>query len=155
MLRLLARVSTAVGLLAVLGSAAGATPNCLKGQRPFNLAGDTVSWSMTIAPGANCIQGLRWSYMQIADLSIADQPKNGTIVLVGPAFRYYSNPDFPGSDRFTLVVSGKNRHTVGQSTVEIVVTRSAATLLSQLAHGNSQPERQLRQTVQSADHSTD
>lgn len=136
MLRMLTRVFVAAALLAVLGSAAGATPNCLKGQKPFNLAGDSVSWSMTIMPGANCIQGLRWSYMQIADISLADKPKDGIVILVGPGFRYFSNPDFRGTDRFTLVVSGKNRHDVGKSTVEIVVTKSIGTLVSSVVQSD-------------------
>jgi hypothetical protein len=51
--------------LLVSASAARATPNCLRDIKPFKLAGDTIEWSMTIAPGADCIQGLRWSTMQI------------------------------------------------------------------------------------------
>jgi hypothetical protein len=78
---------------------------------------------MTIVPGANCIQGLRWSTMQIYSVSIAEQPKVGEIVLVGPGFRYFAKPDFTGTDSFTLVVVGKNRREAGSSTVQITVSR--------------------------------
>lgn len=129
MLRILPRFLMAIGLVVAIGSSASATPNCLKGHKPFNLAGDAISWSMTIWPGANCIQGLRWSYMQIESVSVAEQPKNGLLVLVGPGFRYFSDADFHGTDRFTLVVSGKNRHDTGKSTIEVTVSK-AGTLIS-------------------------
>jgi hypothetical protein len=123
--RFLARVSTAVVLLALASVSAQATPNCLKGNQPYKLAGDTIGWSMTIAPGADCIQGLRWSTMQIYSVSIAEKPKSGDLVLVGPGFRYFAKPDFAGTDSFTLVVVGKNRHDEGSSTVQITVSRPA------------------------------
>ena len=83
---------------------------------------------MTIAPGADCIQGLRWSTMQIYSVSIAEGPSSGELKLVGPGFRYFAKPDFSGTDKFTLVVVGKNRHDVGTSTVQITVSRPSAPL---------------------------
>jgi hypothetical protein len=93
------------------------------------LAGDTIEWSMTIAPGANCIQGLRWSTMQIYDVSVVEKPKNGDLVLVGPGFRYFAQSDFTGTDKFTLHVVGKNRHDEGASTVQITVSKPNAPLV--------------------------
>ncbi|MGY4615492.1 hypothetical protein ACVWZ4_000719 [Bradyrhizobium sp. USDA 4472] len=122
-------------LVAALGSlasapVANATPNCLHDIKPYKLAGDTIEWSMTIAPGADCIQGLRWSTMQIYSISVADKPRSGELVLVGPGFRYYAEPDFNGTDTFTLVVVGKNRHDVGTSTVQVVtISRPDAPLV--------------------------
>jgi hypothetical protein len=111
------------GLLAASASApANATPNCLRDNKAYKLAGDTIEWSMTIAPGADCIQGLRWSTMQIFSVSVVDRPKSGEIVLVGPGFRYFAKPGFTGSDSFTLVVVGKNRRDEGSSTVQIKVS---------------------------------
>jgi hypothetical protein len=90
-----------------------ATPNRLRDNQPYKLAGDTVEWSMTITPGANCIQGLRWSTMQIYSVSVAEKPKRGELALVGPGFRYFAKADFIGTDSFTLVVDGKNLHEKG------------------------------------------
>lgn len=123
MLRILAHVSTAVALLALFGAPANATSNCLKGNQPYKLAGDTIEWSMSIVPGADCIQGLRWSTMQIYSVSVAEKPKSGELVLVGPGFRYFAKPDFTGTDSFTLIVEGKNRHEKGSSTVQITVSK--------------------------------
>jgi hypothetical protein len=121
MLRIFARLSTASVLLAALNVSAGATPNCLSGQQPYALTDDVVHWSMTIVPGADCIQGLRWSYMQIEQVAISSAPKNGKAVIVGPGFRYFADPGFQGSDTFTLAVSGKNRKTPGKSILQIEV----------------------------------
>jgi hypothetical protein len=123
MLRILARCSIAVLLFALMSAAAKATPNCLRDNQPYKLAGDTVGWSMTIVPGANCIQGLRWSTMQIYSVLIAEKPKSGELVLVGPGFRYFAKPDFTGTDSFSLIVVGKNRHDEGSSTVQITISR--------------------------------
>ena len=76
---------------------------------------------MTIVPGADCIQGLRWSYMQIEQVSISSAPKSGKAVIVGPGFRYFADPGFQGSDTFTVAVSGKNRKTPGKSILQIEV----------------------------------
>ncbi|MBR0797129.1 hypothetical protein JQ615_17190 [Bradyrhizobium jicamae] len=114
------------GLLTASASApANATPNCMRDIKPYRLAGDTMDWSMTIAPGADCIQGLRWSTMQIFNVSVVDKPKSGELVLVGPGFRYFAKPGFTGSDSFTLVVVGKNRRDPGSSTLQIKVSGAA------------------------------
>ena len=125
MLRILARISIGMTLIALFSAPAEATPNCLKDHQPYKLAGDTIGWSMTIVPGADCIQGLRWSTMQIYSVSVSEQPKSGELVLVGPGFRYFAKPDFAGTDSFTLVVVGKNRHDKGSSTVQITVSRQS------------------------------
>jgi hypothetical protein len=122
----------AVGILAVTTASADATPNCFKDNKPFALADDTVSWNMSIAAGADCIQGLRWSYMQIESVSVSNGPHNGRIELVGPGFRYFANSEKQSGDSFTLVVSGKNRHDAGKSTLEITVDRPREAVVSDL-----------------------
>ncbi|MGY8681595.1 hypothetical protein Q2941_27975 [Bradyrhizobium sp. UFLA05-153] len=123
-----ASIAATLTLLAS-ATAARATPNCLRDIKPYKLAGDTIEWSMTIVPGADCIQGLRWSTMQIYKVEVSEKPKSGEIVLVGPGFRYFAKPDFSGTDKFILTVVGKNRHDEGSSTVEITVSRSSPPLL--------------------------
>lgn len=78
---------------------------------------------MTIAPGTDCIQGLRWSTMQIYNVSVAEKPTSGHLVLVGPGFRYFARSDFTGTDSFALVVVGKKRHNIGTSTVRVMISR--------------------------------
>jgi hypothetical protein len=121
MLRIFASFSTAAVLLANLSISASASPACLSGQEPYALTDDIVNYTMTIAPGAECIQGLRWSYMQIEFVSVLDAPKNGKAVVVGSGFRYFADQNFKGSDSFTVVVSGKNRKTPGNSILVIDV----------------------------------
>jgi hypothetical protein len=122
----------AIGLSAVLSVSAHASPKCAKDQKPFALAEDTVRWTMPAAPGSECIQGLRWSYMQIYNVSVLKAPTKGRIEIVGPGFRYFADSDTSESDSFTLVIVGKNRHDLGKSTLEIAVTRPLGTTVSEL-----------------------
>lgn len=130
MLWTFARVSAAVIISMVLSASASASPSCLSDKQPFELASDTIHWTMTIAPGANCIQGVRWSYMQIYDVSVVSAPKNGKIVMVGIGFRYYADPGFKGADSFTLAVTGMNKKNPGRSYVQIEVKSRPAMQLS-------------------------
>ena len=114
-------------VLSALAQAPAKAFNCLGDHKPFQLVGDSIEYSMAIAPGANCIQGLRWSYMQIYAVWVLEKPKHGELVMVGPGFRYYAKPEFSGEDKFSLVVIGKNRHEEGFSTVEIAVSHSNVT----------------------------
>src|SRR5689334_23477638 len=112
---LMAVAMVASQLAAEMGEA---SPVCLKGNKPFQLEGDTVVWSMVMKPGTDCIQGLRWSFMQINSVSIAEYPKQGELVLVGSGFRYFAKRDFNGADSFTLAVFGKNLRDEGRSTIQ-------------------------------------
>ena len=118
------RIVAVIVALQLAVSSTQAAPICLKGHKPFQLEGDTVEWSMLIKPGADCIQGLRWSYMQIHSVSIAEYPKHGELVLVGSGFRYFAKQDFSATDSFTLTVAGKNLREEGKSTIHVMVSRS-------------------------------
>ena len=122
----------ATGLMAMLTVSAHASPNCLRIEEPFALAQDTVTWTMYAAPGSECIQGLRWSYMQIDNVLVSKPPTKGKLVIVGYGFRYFADSQTHEDDSFTLVVVGKNRHDAGKSTLEIVVKRPLATVVSEL-----------------------
>ena len=110
-----------IAAVAMFGTAVRASPLCIKERTPFALAEDTVKWTLTINPGAECIQGLRWSYMQIFDVSVVSGPSKGQLAVVGSGFRYSAEAERLGSDKFTLLISGKNRHDAGTSTLEIEV----------------------------------
>ena len=120
------------GFMAILTVSAHASPNCLKDQKPFTLAEDTITWTMYAAPGSECIQGLRWSYMQIYSVSVSKAPTKGKLGIVGPGFRYFADPQNFEDDSFTLVVVGKNRRDPGKSTLQIVVKGPPGTLVSEL-----------------------
>ena len=125
----------AIGLMGLLSVSAHASPNCLKNQKPFALAEDTVVWTMYAAPGSECIQGLRWSYMQIFGVSVSKAPTKGKIIIVGYGFRYFADSQKYEGDSFTLEVVGKNRRDAGKSTIEIVVKRPAEMVVSELQPG--------------------
>jgi hypothetical protein len=113
--------TAAILLLTGLSNPASASQNCLSGQKPYALSSDIVDWTMNIAPGADCIQGLRWSYMQVEFVWVIGAPKNGKVVVVGSGFRYFADPNFHGSDSFVVAVSGKNLRTPGNSILRIEV----------------------------------
>ena len=111
-------------LLFASSSSVHATPICVaeRAQRiPFKLTGDSVKWTMTIAPGADCIQGLRWSYMQISDVTVASEPSKGRLQIVGPGFRYTSAGDHQVADKFSLLITGKIRQIAGTSTLYVEI----------------------------------
>jgi hypothetical protein len=132
MSRTLDRLFLVVGFLAVLGVSAHASPSCLKDQKPFALADDVVSWTMSAAPGSECIQGLRWSYMQIYRVLVLKAPKKGKLVIVGSGFRYLADSESLEEDNFTLVVIGKNRRDDGESVLDVAVKHPLGTVVGEL-----------------------
>jgi uncharacterized membrane protein len=119
-------MSISAAMLAALTFPAEASPLCVKERQPFALASDTMTWTMSISPGENCIQGLRWSYMQIYEVSVVSGPSKGRILIVGSGFRYFAaDSSEQTTDKFTLLISGKNRRDPGKSTLEIEVHSGA------------------------------
>ena len=49
--------------------------------------------------------------------------------MVRTDFRYFAKPDFSGTDKFSLMVVGKNLREEGYSTVEITVSRRDTPLM--------------------------
>jgi hypothetical protein len=94
---------------------------CILHPAPFRLRSDTVRWSITIASGGECIQGLRWSTILIENVSVTEPPKSGRLLIQGPSFRYFSNPDFRGVDFFKITISGTSLHLNGISSIEVEV----------------------------------
>src|SRR3984957_17760699 len=122
MSRKLDKLFMLMGFMALLTVSAHASPACLKDQKPFALADDIVSWTMSAAPGSECIQGLRWSYMQIYSVLVLKAPTKGKLVIVGSGFRYFADSESREEDNFTLAVFGKNRRDDGKSILDIAVT---------------------------------
>jgi hypothetical protein len=126
------RLIVAIGFLTCLSATAHASPVCFKDKQAFALADDIVSWTMSAAPGSECIQGLRWSYMQIYNVVVLKAPTKGKLVIVGSGFRYIADSESKGADNFTLVVFGKNRHDPGSSVLDVAVKYSPGTVVSEL-----------------------
>lgn len=94
---------------------------CILHPHPFKLQSDTVRWSLSITPGSQCIQGLRWSTFMVDKVSIVEAPKSGRLVLSGPSFRYLADVAERGSDHFKIAVSGSSLRIDGTSTIEVDV----------------------------------
>ena len=113
-----ARTILAAGLFWVFVPVAAVAGNCLSRPDPFRLQSDAVQWSIVIARGDECIQGLRGPTMMIESVSVMEQPKSGRVVLQGPAFRYYAGAE-PGADTFKLLVVGSSMRMRGTSTLTV------------------------------------
>jgi hypothetical protein len=133
MSRALDRLFIAIGFVAALTVSAHASPSCMKDDKQaFALEDDFVNWTMSAAPGSECIQGLRWSYMQIYSVLVLKAPTKGKLVIVGSGFRYIADPSNREPDSFTLVVFGKNRFEPGKSILDVAVKRPPVTMVSEL-----------------------
>jgi hypothetical protein len=114
------RTVFAAGLLWALATTMAVTGNCLSRADPFRLQSDTVQWSVVIARGDECIQGLRGKTMILESVSVIEQPKTGRVVLNGPSFRYSAGPEV-GPDSFRLMIVGSSMRMNGTSTVWVEV----------------------------------
>ncbi|ULK95964.1 hypothetical protein [Bradyrhizobium sp. I71] len=95
---------------------------CILRPQPFTLKSETVRWSFKIKPGAECIQGLRWSTIMIDNIKIIEPPKSGRLVIQGPAFRYFASADAQGTDSFKIEIAGASLHVGGTSLIEVDIT---------------------------------
>jgi hypothetical protein len=114
------RTAFAAGCFGALVPTMAIAGNCLSRADPFRLESDTVQWSMVIAHGDDCIQGLRGKTMILESVSIIEQPKAGRVVLQGPSFHYFAGPE-AGVDSFKLTVIGSSMRMNGTSTIGIEV----------------------------------
>jgi hypothetical protein len=92
---------------------------------PYNLAADSVTWSMEIVPGRTCFAGVRFGDVVIERVKLVSPPQSGQIALRGPGFSYTAKQDFAGEDSFTLEVSGTINKRRGNSTIHITVSDRA------------------------------
>jgi hypothetical protein len=122
-----------IGLTAVMNLTAQASPACVKDPKPLALKEDFVNWTISAAPGSECIQGLRWSYMRIDEVIVLKPPTKGKLVFVGYGFRYLADPGSRDADNFVLLITGKNRHDPGKTVLDVAV-KPATTVVSELRH---------------------
>ena len=91
-------------------------------RRPFQLSSDTVEWTMLIASGRTCIQGLRLGSINITSVKLIAPPQSGKVDIKGPSFSYAAKADFQGQDEFTIQVSGTVVRIAGVSDVKVTVS---------------------------------
>lgn len=111
------RLALVATLMLPVSATAGGT--CILHPQPFKLRSDSVRWSIKINPGAECIQGLRWSTLMIDNISVIEPPKSGRLVLQGPAFRYFAGADSQAADSFTIEIRGTSLQVSGTSVVQV------------------------------------
>jgi hypothetical protein len=114
------RIIFAAVFFGALAPNAAIAGDCLLRPEPFRLQSDTVQWSMVIARGDQCIQGLRGKTMIFESASVVEPPKTGRVILQGPSFRYSAGPE-AGSDSFRLMIVGSSMRMNGTSTVRVEV----------------------------------
>jgi hypothetical protein len=88
----------------------------------YQLASDTVTWSMTIGSGQTCIRGLRSAFATIDEIELVAPPTTGQVKLEGPGFIYKTGSSFHGEDSFAISVTGKLNRISGKSTIRIRIS---------------------------------
>jgi len=130
---MIARISITLMLLVLVNASAKATPNCLRDisavqarRRHRRMVNDHCAWRK-LHPGTAPVDDAN-----LANLQRVGRGKTSErgLVLVGPGFRYFAKPDFAGTDSFTLIVVGKNRHDEGSSRVQIDISGQTMQLAS-------------------------
>jgi hypothetical protein len=97
----------------------------LNGPR-YQLASDTVRWSLKLSGGETCIRGVRFNNVVVDKLAVVSAPQTGHVTLQGSGFSYKAARDFQGSDFFSLMVSGATNKVPGSSTIEVEVSVTRA-----------------------------
>jgi hypothetical protein len=111
-----------VFILWLVSGRVASAQSCLVDAPRYNLAEDTVSWSMTTASGHNCIRGVRFSNVQFESLKLTSPPQFGEVVLHGSGFIYSPKADFHGQDSFSMTVLGAVNGKRGSSTIQVAVS---------------------------------
>jgi len=114
-------LSLLVAALVLLQTATMAKAGCVVRPEQYQLQSDTVHWSISIAAGTQCIQGLRGKTILLEGVSIVDQPKTGNLTLNGPSFHYFANAA-QGTDSFRLLLTGTSVRIHGYSYIAVDVT---------------------------------
>src|SRR5262249_54625131 len=133
------------------GPAAGFERSChITGPR-YELATDTVEWTMKIASGQSCTRGLRFYNVAIEHVKLVSLPQSGWVTLQGPGFTYTARSNFQGQDSFVILVSGIANGIHGSSTIRITVLAGGAPQTVRLqAHDNPATREATAKSVPTA-----
>jgi hypothetical protein len=121
-MRLLRVVFLAMFVATTSGFAQDPATTCMLYGPPYQLASDTVVWSMTVGSGQSCIRGLRISWVTLDSAKVVTPPQFGQVKIEGWGFVYKIGNDFKGEDSFAILVSGRLNKINGSSTIQIVVS---------------------------------
>lgn len=103
-------------------STSPAAANMCPVQGPgYQLASDTIEWSMRVRAGQTCIRGVRGAAVVLKGLEVVEPPRSGEVSVQGPAFTFKANPDASGEDSFSLRLSGSMNRLEGSSTIVVRV----------------------------------
>jgi hypothetical protein len=122
-MRSLSNVFLSVVFFAILTTFADA---CVLNGPRYQLASDTVRWSLELSEGESCLRGVRFNNVVVDKLIIVSAPQTGHITLHGTGFSYNVAKNFWGRDFFSLMVSGAINKVPGSSTIEVEVSVSNA-----------------------------
>jgi hypothetical protein len=111
-----AKVFLSLIFLGILSTLADA---CVLNGPRYQLASDTVRWSLELNSGESCIHGVRSNNVAFDKLMVVSAPQTGHVTLHGSGFSYKAASDFQGSDFFSLMVSGRANKVPGSSTIEV------------------------------------
>jgi Pectate lyase superfamily protein len=120
-MRILANALLSVIFLAIPSTFADA---CVVNGQRYQLASDTVRWSLEVSDGETCIRGVRFNNVVVDKLVVVSTPQTGHVTLQGSGFSYKAMGDFQGRDFFSLRVSGATNKVSGSSTIEVEVSVS-------------------------------
>jgi hypothetical protein len=95
---------------------------CMLNAPRYQLASDTVRWSLELSGGETCIRGVRFNNVVVDKLMVLSAPQIGHVTLQGTGFSYKATSDFQGRDFFSLVVSGATKKVPGSSIIEVEVS---------------------------------
>jgi len=121
-MRIFPSVFLAMAVTLSPASAQNVTTACRLYGPSYQLASDTVEWSMTIGSGQTCIRGLRSAFATLDNVKLVVPPKIGQIKLQGPGFIYHVDPGVRGQDSFEILVTGKLNKIKGNSVIHVNVS---------------------------------
>ena len=117
-----ARTAIVVCGILLLGLNTAASEPCQINGPRYNLASDTVEWSMVIQRGHSCTRGVHVANVMFQSLKLVSEPQYGKIELQGPGFTYSAKADGGERDSFTLVMAGEINRRAGTSMIHVTVT---------------------------------
>ena len=118
-IRSLGKVLLGLIFLGILTTFANA---CVLNGPRYQLASDTVHWSLELSEGETCLRGVRFNNVVVDKLMVVSAPQTGRVMLQGTGFSYKAASDFQGRDFFSLMVSGATNRVPGSSTIEVEVS---------------------------------
>src|SRR6516225_5131309 len=98
-MRFSANVLLSVILLAISSTFVDA---CVLNGPRYQLASDTVHWSLELSHSETCLRGVRFNNVMVDKLMVVSAPQTGHVELHGTGFSYKAARDLQGRDFFSL-----------------------------------------------------